>query len=82
MSATPSQDDLRLCIESYAEERRLANTRKKQLVKIVQDGCPPAPLDISACCGSACDPCVKELYAEEVLLWYHARSLPAPGSAS
>jgi hypothetical protein len=32
---------------------------------------PPRPLppDPSECCGNGCDPCVHDLYAEQLLAW-------------
>lgn len=78
MSAA-TESELKAFIENYAQKERMANTRKKQLLKMVLN--PEAPtLDITACCGSSCQPCVKDLHKEELTLWHEARGLSVPNN--
>ncbi|KAK4049414.1 hypothetical protein OIV83_004147 [Microbotryomycetes sp. JL201] len=51
------------------QRRRPAPVRWAQLVAIARSSKPPkepAPWD---CCGSSCQPCVKELYKQEKRVW-------------
>lgn len=51
--------------------RTLTHTRIKQLRKAASQPWdqPPVPPGLSDCCGSACDPCVKDLWKEELRCW-------------
>ncbi|KAJ5320558.1 hypothetical protein N7508_000841 [Penicillium antarcticum] len=53
------------------QKTRLSRTREKQLLRAAEreynDPPPqPAPGD---CCGSSCDPCVRDLWGEEIGVW-------------
>lgn len=51
--------------------KRLAATRTKQLVRAASrahDDPPPKP-GLGECCGSSCDPCVNDLWREELACW-------------
>ncbi|KAL3469789.1 hypothetical protein BJX99DRAFT_64309 [Aspergillus californicus] len=51
--------------------KRLTGTRTKQLVRAAareHDDPPPRP-GLGECCGSSCDPCVNDLWKEEVACW-------------
>ncbi|EPQ32232.1 uncharacterized protein PFL1_00429 [Pseudozyma flocculosa PF-1] len=58
-------------VPSILAQRKLTNTRKKQLIKAASrpHNDPPPPPAPSDCCGSSCDPCVKTLWKEEKLAW-------------
>lgn len=51
--------------------KRLTATRAKQLIRAaareVDD--PPLKPGLGECCGSSCDPCVNDLWREEVECW-------------
>ncbi|KAL6232061.1 hypothetical protein BDW75DRAFT_243321 [Aspergillus navahoensis] len=51
--------------------KRLTATRTKQLIRAAAravDDPPPKP-GLGECCGSACDPCVNDLWKEELACW-------------
>ncbi|KAL3461205.1 hypothetical protein BJX64DRAFT_289580 [Aspergillus heterothallicus] len=51
--------------------KRLTGTRTKQLIKAAardRDDPPPKP-GLGECCGSSCDPCVNDLWKEELECW-------------
>ncbi|KAL4885485.1 hypothetical protein BJY04DRAFT_134738 [Aspergillus karnatakaensis] len=51
--------------------KRLTNTRLKQILRAASrdfDDPPPKP-GLGECCGSSCDPCVNDLWREEVACW-------------
>ncbi|KAL5332381.1 hypothetical protein BJX70DRAFT_393029 [Aspergillus crustosus] len=51
--------------------KRLTNTRLKQLLRAASrdyNDPPPKP-GLGECCGSSCDPCVNDLWKEEVVCW-------------
>ncbi|KAL2870164.1 uncharacterized protein BJX67DRAFT_346704 [Aspergillus lucknowensis] len=51
--------------------KRLTATRTKQLVRAAaraHDDPPPRP-GLGECCGSSCDPCVNDLWREEMECW-------------
>ncbi|EAW10398.1 uncharacterized protein ACLA_048700 [Aspergillus clavatus NRRL 1] len=51
--------------------KRLANVRRKQLLRAAARAHddPPPPPGLGVCCGSSCDPCVNDLWREEVAVW-------------
>lgn len=51
-----------------AKRKRLTATRTKQLLRAASraHNDPPPPGD---CCGSSCDPCVRDLWKEELACW-------------
>ncbi|PWN53758.1 hypothetical protein IE53DRAFT_108099 [Violaceomyces palustris] len=51
--------------------RRFTNTRRKQILRAASRGSgdPPPPPGPDECCGSSCDPCVKQLWREELMAW-------------
>ncbi|KAL2783184.1 hypothetical protein BJX66DRAFT_138297 [Aspergillus keveii] len=51
--------------------KRLTATRTKQLIRAASrdhDDPPPKP-GLGECCGSSCDPCVNDLWKEELACW-------------
>ncbi|GKZ19389.1 hypothetical protein AbraIFM66951_010999 [Aspergillus brasiliensis] len=50
---------------------RLPNTRAKQLLRAADRDFndPPPPPGLGECCGSSCDPCVNDLWKEELAVW-------------
>ncbi|KAL4779952.1 hypothetical protein BJX76DRAFT_351367 [Aspergillus varians] len=51
--------------------KRLTATRTKQLIRAAArdaDDPPPKP-GLGECCGSSCDPCVDDLWREELACW-------------
>ncbi|KAL4914547.1 hypothetical protein BDW62DRAFT_138929 [Aspergillus aurantiobrunneus] len=51
--------------------KRLTATRTKQLIRAAArdaDDPPPKP-GLGECCGSSCDPCVNDLWREELACW-------------
>lgn len=50
---------------------RLTRTRTKQLLRAGERGYndPPPPLGLGDCCGSSCDPCVRDLWKQEIGIW-------------
>ena len=51
------------------QRRRLAPSRWQDLLRAARGEKPPRAPDPWDCCGSACKPCVKELYREEMRVW-------------
>ncbi|KAK1141516.1 hypothetical protein N8T08_008928 [Aspergillus melleus] len=51
--------------------KRLTATRTKQLVRAAERAYddPPPPPGLGECCGSSCDPCVNDLWKEELACW-------------
>lgn len=51
--------------------KRLTKTRTKQLVRAADrpHDDPPPPPGLGECCGSSCDPCVNDLWREELAVW-------------
>ncbi|PKY00257.1 hypothetical protein P168DRAFT_75046 [Aspergillus campestris IBT 28561] len=51
--------------------KRLTTTRTKQLVRAADrpHDDPPPPPGLGECCGSSCDPCVTDLWREELAVW-------------
>jgi hypothetical protein len=51
--------------------KRLSTTRRKQLVRAAarEYDDPPPPPGLGECCGSSCDPCVNDLWREELACW-------------
>ncbi|KAL5050844.1 hypothetical protein BDW71DRAFT_107432 [Aspergillus fruticulosus] len=51
--------------------KRLTATRTKQLIRAaardVDD--PPLKPGLGECCGSSCDPCMNDLWKEELACW-------------
>lgn len=49
-------------------QKHLSGTRTKQLIRAAErtHNDPPVP---GECCGSSCDPCVMDLWREEVAVW-------------
>lgn len=53
------------------QKTRLTKTRTKQLLCAAEreyDN-PPPPPGLGDCCGSSCDPCVRDLWGEEIGVW-------------
>jgi hypothetical protein len=50
---------------------RLTKTRTKQLLRAGERGYddPPPPPGLGDCCGSSCDPCVRDLWKQEIGIW-------------
>ncbi|KAJ5541950.1 hypothetical protein N7535_004369 [Penicillium sp. DV-2018c] len=50
---------------------RLTRTRTKQLLRAGERAYndPPPPPGLGDCCGSSCDPCVRDLWKEEIEIW-------------
>lgn len=64
--------------------KRLSTTRRKQLVRAAAreyDDPPPAP-GLGECCGSSCDPCVNDLWREEVACWKERWGLAIEGKGN
>ncbi|KAM0792855.1 hypothetical protein ACM66B_002619 [Microbotryomycetes sp. NB124-2] len=51
------------------QKRRLAPVRWAQLLATAQSSKPPKEPEPWDCCGSSCQPCVKELYRQEKRVW-------------
>ncbi|KAJ5584060.1 uncharacterized protein N7459_003860 [Penicillium hispanicum] len=53
------------------QKKRLTGTRIKQLIRAASRAHdePPPPPELGLCCGSACDPCVNDLWREERDVW-------------
>ncbi|KAK4056310.1 hypothetical protein OIO90_002754 [Microbotryomycetes sp. JL221] len=51
------------------QRRRLAPVRWAQLIAAARSTRPPKEPAPWECCGSSCQPCVKELYREEKRVW-------------
>lgn len=49
-------------------QKHLSGTRTKQLIRAAERA-PDEPPVPGECCGSACDPCVMDLWREEVAVW-------------
>lgn len=64
--------------------KRLTKTRTKQLVKAVsRDGDDPPPKPgLGECCGSSCDPCVNDLWREELACWRERWGVDAEGKSA
>ncbi|RAK88363.1 hypothetical protein BO79DRAFT_19112 [Aspergillus costaricaensis CBS 115574] len=59
-------------VPSFKKRRnRLPNTRAKQLLRAAERDYndPPPPPGLGECCGSSCDPCVNDLWKEELAIW-------------
>lgn len=76
--ATSSEADIRAHVAAYGNRERLTPFRTKQIIKKALAEAPPARPEADECCGSACTPCVKDLWKEEVTCWYEARCLDVP----
>lgn len=50
---------------------RLTRTRTKQLLRAGERAYndPPPPPGLGDCCGSSCDPCVRDLWKQEIGIW-------------
>lgn len=53
------------------QKTRLTKTRTKQLLRAGERDYndPPPPPGLGDCCGSSCDPCVRDLWKEEIGIW-------------
>lgn len=53
------------------QKKRLSGTRTKQLLRAAgrAHDDPPPPPELGTCCGSSCDPCVNDLWREELSVW-------------
>jgi hypothetical protein len=53
------------------QKTRLTRTRTKQLLRAAERAYndPPPPPGLGDCCGSSCDPCVRDLWKEEIGIW-------------
>lgn len=53
------------------QKTRLTKTRTKQLLRAAEReyNDPPPPPGLGDCCGSSCDPCVRDLWKEEIGVW-------------
>ena len=53
------------------QKSRLTRTREKQLLRAAERDYndPPPPPGLGDCCGSSCDPCVRDLWGEEIGVW-------------
>lgn len=53
------------------QKNRLTKTRTKQLLRAAEReyNDPPPPPGLGDCCGSSCDPCVRDLWKEEIGVW-------------
>ncbi|KAJ5855684.1 uncharacterized protein N7529_009628 [Penicillium soppii] len=53
------------------QKSRLTRTRTKQLLRAAEReyNDPPPPPGLGDCCGSSCDPCVRDLWKEEIGIW-------------
>ena len=53
------------------QKKRLTRTRTKQLLRAAERvyNDPPPPPGLGDCCGSSCDPCVRDLWKEEIGIW-------------
>ena len=49
--------------------KRLAPIREKELIAKALCADRPEKPKLGACCGSSCDPCVMDMYAEELKVW-------------
>ncbi|PYH79449.1 hypothetical protein BO82DRAFT_133318 [Aspergillus uvarum CBS 121591] len=51
--------------------KHLSGTRAKQLLRAAEReyNDPPPPPGLGECCGSSCDPCVRDLWREELAVW-------------
>ncbi|GFF29688.1 hypothetical protein IFM61606_10403 [Aspergillus udagawae] len=51
--------------------KRLSTIRRKQLLRAAEREYddPPPPPGLGECCGSSCDPCVNDLWREELACW-------------
>ncbi|PYH43702.1 uncharacterized protein BP01DRAFT_358421 [Aspergillus saccharolyticus JOP 1030-1] len=51
--------------------KHLSGTRAKQLLRAAERDYndPPPPPGLGECCGSSCDPCVQDLWREELAVW-------------
>ncbi|RAL09757.1 uncharacterized protein BO97DRAFT_472246 [Aspergillus homomorphus CBS 101889] len=51
--------------------KHLSGTRAKQLLRAAERDYndPPPPPGLGECCGSSCDPCVRDLWREELAVW-------------
>ncbi|KAK9897109.1 hypothetical protein P389DRAFT_53299 [Cystobasidium minutum MCA 4210] len=76
------EETIKEAVQSYADEERLAPFRTKQILKKVLKPMPPNEPAPDECCGSACDPCVKDLWREEVRVWKIARGIDPYGIPS
>ncbi|KAL4957050.1 hypothetical protein BDW69DRAFT_52119 [Aspergillus filifer] len=58
-------------VPSIKKNKRLTRTREKQLLKAAGRDLhdPPPKPGLGECCGSSCDPCVDDLWREEVRVW-------------
>jgi hypothetical protein len=72
---TPDRATITTRVDSYANAHRLTRIRTKQLLKAALGAEEPAPPALGECCGSSCDPCVKDLWREERDLWRNVRRL-------
>ncbi|PWY87126.1 hypothetical protein BO94DRAFT_67642 [Aspergillus sclerotioniger CBS 115572] len=54
-----------------SHRNRLTKTRTKQLLRAAKRtyNDPPPPPGLGECCGSSCDPCVTDLWKEELAVW-------------
>ena len=70
---TPTPDPLYKPAEvpRIKNAKRLTGTRTKQLIRAADRGHddPPPPPGLGECCGSSCDPCVNDLWREELACW-------------
>lgn len=53
------------------QKTRLTKTRTNQLLRAAEReyNDPPPPPGLGDCCGSSCDPCVRDLWGEEIGVW-------------
>ncbi|PTU24150.1 hypothetical protein P175DRAFT_021508 [Aspergillus ochraceoroseus IBT 24754] len=64
--------------------KRLSAIRSKQLVRAAARACddPPPPPGLGECCGSSCDPCVNDLWKEELACWRERWGVSSSSSSS
>ncbi|KAL4865268.1 hypothetical protein BDV12DRAFT_200307 [Aspergillus spectabilis] len=68
---TPAFEPTEIPFLKTKTAKRLTNTRLKQLLRAASrdyNDPPPKPA-LGECCGSSCDPCVNDLWREEVACW-------------
>ncbi|KAL4928888.1 uncharacterized protein BDV17DRAFT_291215 [Aspergillus undulatus] len=58
-------------VPTIKNAKRLTATRTKQLIRAAARDItdPPPKPGLGECCGSSCDPCVDDLWREEVGAW-------------
>ncbi|KAL4946598.1 hypothetical protein BDV06DRAFT_52925 [Aspergillus oleicola] len=68
-------------VPTIKTSKRLTATRTKQLIRAAARDItdPPPKPGLGECCGSSCDPCVDDLWREEVRVWRERWGLDLDG---